>query len=183
MNQSENPQAATYWRRCSACKKPIAFNQIYQVCSVSTCSKKRSGFVFCSVPCWASHVPTFRHRDAWAIEERTPTRENWLKEQAEEMAASTPARATVPSTAKPETISERKVSVPMTSSPSAPVSEAEILVVVSKLKSYIKAKADMNTSADVIDLLSDRLRRLCDAAIVNARNEGRKTVMARDFRS
>src|ERR1041385_3728637 len=75
-----------YWRKCSACKRPIGFGQIYQECSVSTCSRKRSGFAFCSVPCWASHVPTFRHRDAWALEKTAPTKEQFLKEQAEETA-------------------------------------------------------------------------------------------------
>lgn len=59
--------------------------------------------------------------------------------------------------------------------------ENEVLVVVSKLKGYIKAKADMNTSGDVMDALSDHLRNICDDAILRARNDGRKTVMARDF--
>ena len=40
----------------------------------------------------------------------------------------------------------------------------------------------MNTSDDVIEALSDRLRDLCDAAAEQARAAGRKTVMARDFR-
>jgi histone H3/H4 len=57
----------------------------------------------------------------------------------------------------------------------------EILVVVSKLKAYIKTKADMNTSGEVLDYLSDKLRALCDQAIQKARADGRKTVMARDF--
>ena len=57
----------------------------------------------------------------------------------------------------------------------------EVLVVVSKLKAYIKDTADMNTSADVIDVLSDKIRRLCDGAVLKARQDGRKTVMARDF--
>jgi hypothetical protein len=39
----------------------------------------------------------------------------------------------------------------------------------------------MNTSDDVVGPLSDRLRLLCDDA-VGARDDGRKTVMARDFR-
>ena len=39
----------------------------------------------------------------------------------------------------------------------------------------------MNTSDSVKNLLSDRLRRLCDEAIDHARSEGRKTVMDRDF--
>jgi hypothetical protein len=181
-----------YWRKCSACKRPINFGQIYQVCSVSTCTKKRGGFVFCSVPCWASHVPTFRHRDAWAIEEKAPTREEHLKELARESAGasgmsggSTVSSSTLP-TSSGASASPRKVTVPMASSSSTSgtaVSEDDILIVVSKLKAYIKAKADMNTSGDVMEVLSDRLRRLCDDAIATARSDGRKTVMARDFKS
>ncbi len=57
----------------------------------------------------------------------------------------------------------------------------EILVVVSKLKKYVKEKAGMNTSGNVTEALSDRIRALCDQAIENARSDGRKTVMDRDF--
>jgi histone H3/H4 len=59
----------------------------------------------------------------------------------------------------------------------------DILIVVSKLKSYIKQKADMNTSASVGPVLSELVRRLCDEAIENAKKDGRKTVMDRDFQS
>ena len=59
--------------------------------------------------------------------------------------------------------------------------EQEVLVVVSKLKNYIRAKSDMNTSGGVAAALSDRVRQLCDQAIENARKDGRKTVMERDF--
>ena len=52
----------------------------------------------------------------------------------------------------------------------------EVLVVASKLKSYIREKSGMNTSASVLTALSDRIRELCDQAIENARNDGRKTV-------
>ena len=55
------------------------------------------------------------------------------------------------------------------------------LVVVSKLKKYIKAQAGMNTSAGIVEILSDRVRALCDRAIENAKTDGRRTVMDRDF--
>lgn len=58
----------------------------------------------------------------------------------------------------------------------------DILIVASKLKDYIRAKADMNTSADVMDILSDIVRMRTDEAIENARREGRKTVLDRDYR-
>lgn len=57
----------------------------------------------------------------------------------------------------------------------------DVLVVASKLKSYIKEKSGMNTSANVLTALSDRIRGLCDEAIENARKDGRKTVKDRDF--
>lgn len=57
----------------------------------------------------------------------------------------------------------------------------DILIVASKLKAYIKAKSDMSTSADVMEILSDKVRNLCDRAMDSARQNGRKTVMSRDF--
>lgn len=56
----------------------------------------------------------------------------------------------------------------------------EVLVVASKVKNYIREKSGMNTSASVLDVLSDRLRAICDQAIENARRDGRKTVKDRD---
>jgi histone H3/H4 len=58
---------------------------------------------------------------------------------------------------------------------------SEVLVVVSKIKSYIKDRSGMNTSGGVAPVLSDKVRRLCDEAIERARADGRKTVMDRDF--
>lgn len=60
-------------------------------------------------------------------------------------------------------------------------SGGEVIVVASKLKAYIREKSGMNTSAAVMQRLSDRVRQLCDRAIENAKNDGRKTVMDRDF--
>lgn len=57
----------------------------------------------------------------------------------------------------------------------------EVLVVASKVKNYIRDKSGMNTSAGVFDVMSDKLRDMCDRAIENARNDGRKTVKDRDF--
>jgi histone H3/H4 len=59
----------------------------------------------------------------------------------------------------------------------------EALVVASKLKNYIREQSGMNTSAAVIDKLSDLVRELCNKAIENAKSDGRKTVMDRDFLS
>ena len=57
----------------------------------------------------------------------------------------------------------------------------DTLIVASKLKDYIRKKSEMNTSASVVERLSDIVRMHCDKAIEQARSEGRKTVMDRDF--
>jgi hypothetical protein len=157
------------WARCSSCKGDIDFAQLYYVCSVSTCNRKGSDFRFCSVECWDAHVPVMRHRDAWAEERRSPTEGEWQREQAEEedepprpAAAAHPARSAV---------ALQDEGVPR-----------DVLVVVSKLKAYVRARSGMNTSDTVLDVLSNRLRSLCDEAIEKAAADGRKTVMDRDFR-
>ena len=61
------------------------------------------------------------------------------------------------------------------------MSDSEVLVVASKVKNYIKANGDMKTSSAVLNVLSDKIRTLCSQAIENARNDGRKTVLDRDF--
>ena len=50
-----------------------------------------------------------------------------------------------------------------------------------ELKKYIRARSGMNTSDSVMEALSDRVRALCNDAILRAREDGRKTVMDRDF--
>jgi len=61
------------------------------------------------------------------------------------------------------------------------MSGTETLVVISKLKTYIKSAGDMNTAGNVAPRLSDLVRQMCDQAIERARSDGRKTVMDRDF--
>jgi histone H3/H4 len=61
------------------------------------------------------------------------------------------------------------------------MSDSELLVVVSKLKAYIRTKSEMNTAGNVAPRLSALVRGLCDQAIEKARADGRKTVMDRDF--
>ena len=121
-------------------------------------------------------MPTVRHREAWAEQQRAPSRAQWDKEQAEEQAAE--REQTQPRV-------ERRI---VSASPSAgPIALREqdlprdILIVVSKLKAYVRARSGMNTSDSAIDMLSDIVRELCDGAIRKAGAEGRKTVMDRDF--
>ena len=61
-------------------------------------------------------------------------------------------------------------------------STKDILVVVSKMKDYIQKTAGLNTSGTVANVISDRVRALCDEAIRSATTDGRKTVMDRDFK-
>jgi histone H3/H4 len=61
------------------------------------------------------------------------------------------------------------------------MSNEEVLIVVSKLKNYIKDSSEMNTAGNVAPALSGIIRALCDQAIQNAKSDGRKTVMDRDF--
>lgn len=158
----------SYWKKCSNCKKELKFGQVYQACSINSCNHSRSGLQFCTVSCWSAHVPIYRHKEAWAIEKKAPSEAEWLKIQSDNSPSmSSPQRRIIGSN-----ISER---------PTQTKIEKEILVVVSKLKGYISNTSEMNTSADVMEKLSDHLRELCDRAIKNAQNSGRKTVMARDF--
>lgn len=60
---------------------------------------------------------------------------------------------------------------------------SDTLVVVSKVKTYIKDRAQMNTSASAADALTKIVKEACDRAIEKARSDGRKTVMDRDFES
>lgn len=57
---------------------------------------------------------------------------------------------------------------------------AEILVVTSKVKNYIK-EAGMNTAASVAEALSEKVRQVCDEAMANARSAKRKTVRDTDI--
>lgn len=160
MNQIDN-----YWRKCSTCKKEIRFKTKYYECSVSTCTGQRTGYVFCSVSCWEVHLPGAKHRDAGAIEKMSPASAHV---QAE---ASGPKRIIISGPAPATATSGQKSSM-----------SNEVLVVVSKMKQYIRDISEFNTAEDVNQLLSEIIRGECDKAIAKARADGRKTVMARDFK-
>jgi hypothetical protein len=55
----------------------------------------------------------------------------------------------------------------------------EILIVASKVKGYVKGKK-MNTSADAIAAISDRVYCLLDDATERTKANGRKTVKPQD---
>lgn len=61
------------------------------------------------------------------------------------------------------------------------ISEEPTLVVVSKIKKLIRDKSGLNTASDFVEALSAIVVRTCESAIERAKNDGRKTVMARDL--
>ena len=61
--------------------------------------------------------------------------------------------------------------------------DEEILVVASKLKKYIKSAHGLNTSGGALPAISEVVRRVCDEAANNAKNDKRKTLLDRDIQS
>jgi hypothetical protein len=196
---------AETWLLCSACRTDIAFGAKYFQCSVSTCNRARMRLVFCSVPCWDSHVATLRHRDAWAEDKIAPTQAAWERELASEpreparpappapraapAVVRPPAPATAPAPASPQMPARRIVGdVPAPAPPPGAgpgvhlndIVDRDMLIVVSKLKKYIKDRSGMNCSDAVADVLSDHVRVLCDDSIRAAGRDERKTVLDRD---
>ncbi len=178
------------WLRCSACKRDIGFGVVHWVCNVSTCNRSNTNYKFCSVACWDSHVATLRHRDSWAVEARSPSKQDWEREQGDApppppRVGPAPAVAARPATPEPP----RRV-VPPPAAPPAAVAAAgqltltaadrDMLIVISKLKKYIKDRSGMNCSDAVADVLSDHVRSICDDSIRAAAMDERKTVLDRD---
>lgn len=156
-----------FWKKCSSCKKPIALGAKYYVCSVSTCNGQRTGYVFDSVGCFEVHLPAARHKDAAAIEMKAPMRAEPTEVPRD------PTRKIISSSSgssSSASVSASNASVPR-----------DVLIIASRLKEYIQARGDMNTSGNVMEVLSDQVRVICDRAMDNARADGRKTVMDRDF--
>jgi histone H3/H4 len=108
---------------------------------------------------------------------KAPTREAVRREQQEEQERE--AQANARKSSMSEDMEKRRRVVGSTSAEEVP---QDVLVVVSKMKAYVKARSGMNTSDGVTDVLSDKIRKLCDAAIEVALADGRKTVMDRDFK-
>lgn len=197
---------AEAWMRCTECRTDIPYGAVYWECSVSTCNRSRMPLYFCSVVCWDSHLSTVRHRDAYAVEVRAPTREHWQKQQAEAAASpprampstpdrvnaatgATPAPRPMPQAAAPAQVTTRKVvgdASPVTATAAegnvtfSEVTDKDVLIVVSKMKKYIKDRSGMNCSDSVADMISEHVRAVCDEAIRSAARNERKTVLDRD---
>jgi hypothetical protein len=153
------------WRRCSACKKPIATGAVYWVCNVSTCNRERTALAFCTVECWEVHLPSVNHRESWAVERKAPA---------------SPQAPPKGSTGGSAERGVRRVVVRESSPSSDPKVRQEVLIIASRLKDYIRARSGYNTSDGVLEPLSDIVRRVCDDAIKSAQRDGRMTVLDRD---
>lgn len=150
----------SFWRRCNSCKSPISWGQKYWICSVSTCTRKRTGLVFCSVSCFDAHVPGANHRDAGAIEQKAQNYQQALAEFQRETSSHSDSR----------------------DSGAAAPSDDDILVVVSKVKAYIRSQPPgCNTSDSVMRLLTEKVRGWLDEAIKNTQDCRRQTVLDRDI--
>ena len=195
---------AEAWKKCTECRTDIAFGATYYQCSVSTCNRTRMPLVFCSVICWDSHLSSVRHRDAGAIEAKAPSKAQWEREMADAPPAAAPSAVPRPAPARadetrpnvappppaPHTPAEAQahkrvvVGAPAPASTGGPaladVTDKDILIVVSKLKKYIKDRSGFNTSDGIVDVLSDHVRAICDEAIRAAARDERKTVLERD---
>ncbi len=200
---------AEAWMKCTECRTEIPYGAVYWECSVSTCNRSRMPLYFCSVVCWDSHLSTVRHRDAYAVEALAPTREHWQQQQAAAAAApaprampatpdrvnsgggsgATPAPRPMPQASAPTQVTTRKVVAD--ASPSfdgtgegtvalSDVTDQDVLIVVSKMKKYIKDRSGMNCSDSVADMISEHVRAVCDEAIRSAARNERKTVLDRD---
>ena len=172
------------WKKCSTCKKEIALGARYWVCSVSTCNQKRTGLAFCGVDCWDAHVPILRHRDAWAKEATAPTSREAADEPAprKRRVMSPDGSSAEPAAARSHRSEpvDPEVAAAARRRPLDPPPPDEVLVVASKVKAYIKARSGLNTSAAVMEALSDKVREACDEAIRSSWAHERKTVLDRD---
>jgi len=173
------------WRHCNMCKVGIGFEAEYFICSVSTCNRKRTGLFFCSLACFEAHLPTARHRDAWAERQRSPSAANARAEreaEERESAADAAGASLEPGGVAP---ARRLVASPARASSEEQddpgESGADVLIVVSKLKKYVRERSGMNTSDGVVPILSEHLRELCREAIRQAGQDSRRTVLDRDF--
>jgi hypothetical protein len=162
------------WRHCNICKAGIGFGAQYFVCSVSTCNRKRTGLNFCGLPCFEAHLPTARHRDAWAESQKAPSRAEWQATLENDAGGDSSDDARSPQSPPTRT----RIVAPSTG---VEPDSTEVLVVVSKLKKYVKDWSGMNTSDSASSVLSDHLRELCREATRQAGLDGRRTVLDRDF--
>ena len=156
------------WKSCSSCRKPIHYGQRRFICSVSTCQTTRHFPRFCPSDA-GTHVAVVNHRQRLGGEVYAP------KEP--------PISARMPQGGGDSDELRARLMRQMAADKKKGSETKDVLIVASKLKKYIKDRADMNCSADVLEALSDVVRLAANDAIDRARVDGRKTVKARDFGS
>ncbi len=145
-----------YWKKCTTCKKPIDFGQNYWICSVSTCNHLRTQLIFCDVKCFDAHVPVMKHRDAGAFERRAPQKNEIISKKIRH---------------EPNPKIDKLTQ------------QLRVLVVVSKVKAFIRGQSGFNTSDAVMSVLTKKVIQMVDRAIGNAKSNGRKVILDRDFHS
>ena len=59
-------------------------------------------------------------------------------------------------------------------------SSGEILVVQSKVREYLKGQGDYNIGSDLVGAVSGRVEEVLSSAARRAKDNGRKTIQARD---
>ncbi len=59
-------------------------------------------------------------------------------------------------------------------------SSGEILVVQSKVREYLKGQGDYNIGSDLVGAVSSRVEEVLQSAAKRAKDNGRKTIQARD---
>lgn len=171
--------AQTFWRRCSNCKNEIPLNAKYWMCSVTSCSKARAPVQFCSPDCWAVHTEVENHKSAWAVEHLAPKTHD---DESKPPAPTAPKEAKAAMSNAPKPAASSPTPAASTPSPAARVDGGDVLVVVSRLKEFIREKSNgMSTSDQVVGPISDKVRKMTDAAIASARTNSRKTVLDRDL--
>jgi len=129
-------------------------------------------------------VPVLNHRDAGAFERVAPTQADALAALASaslgvasvmpQSAQLSPGAGTLAPSSGASLVTRKSVAAQASD-------EDEILVVVSKVKGYIRVRSGMNTSDSVMDVLSQFVRKYSDRAIENAKKRGRQTVFDQDF--
>ena len=182
---------AETWLKCSACKNPIPYNATHWVCSVSTCNRKAHaarvlhGVVLGQPRRDAAPPRCVGRREARAEQGRVGARAR--RESAGPRPRRRPsARAESHRSSAASSARRRAAPAPRRPSPrrrrSSQLADAErdVLIVVSKLKKYIKDRSGFNCSDAVADMLTEHVRAICDEAIRAAARDERKTVLDRD---
>lgn len=136
--------------------------------------------MFCSPVCWDGHLGYARHRESYAEEALAPTREEFLTSQEEDeedspMSHDGEKRRIVISHPPVSGQNAGAISPSRSSLPAV-----ETLVVVSKIKKFVRDQSGFNTSQCAIDALTQKVVEECLKGIERANAVGRKTFMGRD---